>query len=69
MDTSRKFITVNELMEYFGIGRSTAYELVHIEGFPVFRIGKKILINFDDLQEWVKKGGTIGENGENIPIR
>ena len=49
----KKTLTVHELREYLGIGRATAYELVNSEDFPSFRIGRKILINVDALQEWI----------------
>ena len=50
---SKKTLNVRELCEYLGIGRATAYELVNSEGFPSFRIGKKILVNVDALQAWI----------------
>lgn len=49
----KKTLSVNELSEYLGIGRATAYELVNSDGFPSFRIGKKILINVDALHQWI----------------
>lgn len=52
---NRKNINVKGLCDYLGIGRATAYELVNSEGFPSFRIGKRILINVDALQEWIAK--------------
>ena len=48
-------MTVSELSKYLGIGRATAYELVNSEGFPSFRIGKKILINVDALKDWINQ--------------
>ena len=51
--TEKKTLTVEETMKYLGVGRSTIYELVNSKGFPSFRIGKKILVNADALQEWI----------------
>ena len=50
---NKKTLNVSELSEYLGIGRATAYELVNSTGFPSFRIGKKILVNVDALQDWI----------------
>lgn len=50
----KKTLTVEETMKYLGISRSTIYELVNSKGFPSFRIGKKILVNVDALEEWIK---------------
>ena len=52
---NKKNISVSGLCDYLGIGRATAYELVNSEGFPSFRIGKRILINVEALQEWIAK--------------
>ena len=52
----RLSISVPELMEQMGISRKFAYELVNSRGFyPVFRIGKKILINVELLKQWMKE--------------
>lgn len=49
-----KTITPEQMMSFLGIGRSKAYELVHSEGFyPAFRVGRKILINVDKLEQWL----------------
>ena len=49
----KKTLSVEETREYLGVSRSTIYELVNTKGFPSFRIGKKILVNTDALQEWI----------------
>jgi excisionase family DNA binding protein len=54
---AKRTLTVKELQQYLGIGRVSAYNLVNSEGFPSFRIGKKILINADALNEWMKRKG------------
>ena len=54
---SKQTLTVKELQKILSISRVTAYTLVNSEGFPAFRIGKKILVNVDALSEWMKKQG------------
>lgn len=56
---AKRTLTVSELQTVLGVGRSTAYELCNSDGFPSFRIGKKILINAEKLKEWIEKGGTV----------
>ena len=41
---NKKLITVKEFIEEYGIGTNKAYEIVNSKGFPVIRLGKKILI-------------------------
>lgn len=53
--TNRATLTVDELKETLGISRTEAYELVKQDDFPSFRIGKKILISKQGLQQWISR--------------
>ena len=44
-----------EMAAALGISRAGAYELARSEGFPALRIGTRIVIPKDKLQEWVDK--------------
>ena len=48
-------LSVPEMAAALGISRAGAYELARSEGFPVLRIGNRIVIPKDKLQEWVNK--------------
>ena len=48
-------LSVPEMATALGISRAGAYELARSEGFPVLRIGNRIVIPKDKLQEWVGK--------------
>ena len=54
-------LTVAQLAEQLQIGRSQAYDLTHIDGFPVIRIGRNVRINRAGLQDWLDRnsGGMI----------
>lgn len=56
---TKRTLTVKEMQTVLGIGRVTAYELCNSEGFPSFRIGKKILIDSERLNEWIRNGGEV----------
>ena len=51
-------LTVDEMAKELNISRTTAYELVKQDGFPAFRIGRKVLVNRRGLQRWMDEGGT-----------
>ena len=40
--------------DVLGISISGAYELMNGDGFPVKRIGKRIMVLKEDFQEWLK---------------
>ena len=46
-------LSVPEMGAALGISRAGAYELARSEGFPALRIGTRIVIPNDKLQEWV----------------
>ena len=48
-------LSVPEMAAALGISRSGAYELARSEGFPALRIGTRIVVPKDKLQEWVDK--------------
>ena len=51
----KKFLTVNDLRELLGIGRNQVYTLVSRADFPSVRIGQRILIPADLLDQWVNE--------------
>ena len=51
---NKKLITVKEFVSEYGIGTNKAYEIVNSKGFTIIRLGKKILIVRDRLDEWLK---------------
>ena len=48
-------LSVPEMAAALGISRAGAYELARSEGFHALRIGNRIVIPKDKLQEWVDK--------------
>ena len=48
-------LSVPEMAAALGISRAGAYELARSAGFPALRIGNRIVIPKDKLQEWVDK--------------
>lgn len=53
--------TVEEMGQRLGVSRKTAYDLSRSEGFPVLRIGRRVLIPLKQLEEWIAENlnGTV----------
>lgn len=51
-------VTVKQLQAILHLSANGAYMLCRQPGFPVIRVGRKILIPADRLQEWINGGGT-----------
>jgi len=48
-------MTVKQMAKALCVSRNQAYELKDTPGFPAFRIGKRVLINRELLQEWLNR--------------
>lgn len=48
-------MSVKQMAKALGISRNQAYELKDTPGFPAFRIGKRVLINREMLQDWLNR--------------
>ena len=57
---SKKLITVKEFAKEYGIGTNKAYEMVNSKGFPVVKLGRKILVIKDRVDEFLYK--SIGNS-------
>lgn len=55
MIDNRITINTREAAQILGVSLPTMYELVHAEGFPSIRVGRKILINVEGLRNWVNE--------------
>lgn len=53
MGNNKFILNVSELAKYLGIGKNSAYTLVHTKGFPKIRVGRKILIPIKPLEKWL----------------
>jgi excisionase family DNA binding protein len=54
-DNAQEFISLNELQEILGIGRTKAYDLVTSGDLPAVRIGRIIRISKRDLTNWLEQ--------------
>lgn len=52
--TERLTMSVSEAAAELGISTKTAYDLTHLDGFPVIRIGRRTLVSRDGLRRWVE---------------
>ena len=48
-------LTVPQLMKELNISKNVAYDLTREPNFPCFRLGRRILMNRELLQEWLNR--------------
>ncbi len=54
-------ISVQELAEQMGISLPKAYELTKTTGFPVIRVGTRVLIPLAEFQRWLANSSNRRE--------
>ena len=54
-------LTVPEAAQLVGICKPKMYELVRAGKFRTVKVGKKILISRQSLQDWIRKGENNGK--------
>ena len=52
--------TVPEMAQALGLGRNTAYDLVNRADFPAIRVGGKILVPIEALNNWLNRQASQG---------
>lgn len=53
MNNNQKALNVKQLAEYLGVGMNTAYQVVKMPDFPALKLGKRIVIPVDLLENWI----------------
>jgi excisionase family DNA binding protein len=54
-ENEQEFISLNQLQETLGIGRTKAYDLVASGELPAVRIGRIIRIDKQELTDWLER--------------
>jgi len=59
-----RLVSVDEICEYLGISRDTAYKWIQHRGLPAYRLGRLWKFKKEEIEEWVKqaKGETHGRS-------
>ena len=55
------FLNVNLVAQVLGVSTSTAYEVMHEPGFPVLRVGSRMVVPKEQFIRWVTEHTEGGE--------
>lgn len=47
-------LNAEQVAAFLGFSRAQAYTLMHSEGFPTIRIGKRMLVSREKFLEWLE---------------
>ena len=57
------FLNAATVAEALGIASSSTYELMHETGFPVLKIGNRIVVPKEKFIQWIEQHTNGGESG------
>ena len=56
------FLNAELVAKVLGIAPSSSYELMHEEGFPVLKIGNRMVVPKEKFIRWVEENTAGGDN-------
>lgn len=60
-------LSAEQVAKTLGISRAGAYQLMHANGFPLVRIGKRMVTPKEELRKWIE--GELCRNNEKVWIK
>ena len=57
------FLNVNLVAQVLGVSPSSTYELMHEPGFPVLRVGSRMVVPKEQFIRWVTEHTEGGDRG------
>lgn len=55
MSQQQALLTISQVAEMLGLGRTKVHELIAAEGLPVIRFGRSVRISPVKLQQWLEE--------------
>ena len=56
------FLNASLVSQVLGVSISTTYEVMHETGFPVLKVGSRMVVPKDKFMEWVSRRTQGGAN-------
>jgi len=64
-----RWLSVDEICKYLGIGKDTVYKWIDKHGMPAHRMGRLWKFKKDEVDEWVKAGGAATHITDEKPAK
>ena len=56
------FLNVEMVAKVLGVSPSSSYELMHEPGFPILKIGNRMVVPKEKFIQWVEQNTSGGDN-------
>ena len=62
--TDDRWLSVEEIAEHLGVTRDSIYRWIERRGLPAHKVGKLWKFKKDEVDAWVRSGGTRDDESE-----
>ncbi len=62
-----RWLSVDEICKYFGIGKDIVYKWIDKHGMPAHRMGRLWKFKKDQVDAWVEAGGAATHTSDEKP--
>ena len=49
------YMNAGQISEYLGVSKAKVYQFMRAEGFPILRVGKRMIVASKDLLDWIEE--------------
>jgi len=63
----KRFLDVQELTDYIHMSESYVYKMVSKKTIPHIKLGTRTLFERNQIDNWVRSGGRLGESLPELP--
>lgn len=56
------FLNAEQVAKVLGVSPSSGYELMHEEGFPVLKVGSRMVVPKEQFILWVERNTKVGDS-------
>jgi excisionase family DNA binding protein len=61
-----RLLSVDDVCEYLGISRDTAYKWIETRGLPAYRLGRLWKFKREEVDNWVEKSRRVSTGNDEI---
>jgi len=64
MVAKEHWVNIEEVASHLGVTKDSIYRWVEKKRFPAHRVGRLLRFKLSEVDEWVKRGGGVTEQGD-----
>jgi excisionase family DNA binding protein len=61
-ESEDRWLSINEITDHLGVSNDTVYKWIDKYGMPAHRMGRLWKFKKNDVDGWIKAGGTINKS-------